>query len=284
MRLTVKPADLSEWERVVEAATHQSGEVHIVMVGKYVGLTDSYKSLSEALNHTGLHTGKKICIDYCDSEELNAENVASILGKYDGIIVPGGFGKRGIEGKILAIQFARENNIPYLGICLGMQTAVIEYARHKANMPGANSTEFDANTSYPVVALVTEWQEEDGTITNRDANSDKGGTMRLGSQPCQLAEGSVVRKLYNKSVINERHRHRYEVNSQFMEPLVAAGLRVSGRSLDNRLVEMVEIPGHRWFVGCQFHPEFTSTPRDGHPLFNGFIEAAINYQQERKSS
>jgi len=284
LHLNVKPADLSEWEKVVYAASHQSGEVHIVMVGKYVGLTDSYKSLSEALNHTGLYTGKKVCIDYLDSEELNSNNARELLGKYDGIVVPGGFGNRGIEGKILAIQFARENNIPYLGICLGMQTAVIEYARHKANMPGANSTEFDSATPYPVVALVTEWQEKDGTIAARDANSDMGGTMRLGSQACQLEEGSLARSLYGKAVIHERHRHRYEMNNQLIDKLVAMGLRISGRSVDGRLVEMVEIPEHRWFVGCQFHPEFTSTPRDGHPLFNGFVHAAIAYQQERKTS
>lgn len=273
MNLRTQPADLSEWERVVAAHTNPISTVTIGMVGKYTDLTDSYKSLSEALNHAGIETRIKVNIRYIDSESIERDGT-SILEGLNGILVPGGFGKRGIEGKILTAQFARENHIPYFGICLGMQVALIEYARNAANMPGANSTEFDGNTLYPVVALITEWQDDNGTIQQRTEETDKGGTMRLGGYRCQLKPHSLAHKLYNKPEIIERHRHRYEVNNQWIEKLEQAGLTISGRSADGNLVEMIEVSDHPWFLGCQFHPEFTSTPRYGHPLFTGFIEAA----------
>jgi CTP synthase len=243
------------------------------MVGKYMDLTESYKSLSEALIHAGVHTQTKVNIHYFDSEEIE-KNGADSLSKMSAVLVPGGFGIRGIEGKIKAVQFARENKIPFLGICLGLQVAVIEFARNMANMKGANSTEFDKNTEYPVIGLITEWQDENGNTQKRDSESHLGGTMRLGGQECELVKGSCSHKIYGADRVIERHRHRYEVNNKLIAKIEAAGLIVSGRSNDGSLVEMVEISDHPWFVACQFHPEFTSTPRDGHALFESFIKAA----------
>ena len=271
--LNCKPADLSEWKNVVSQLERPNNSVDIAMVGKYMDLTESYKSLSEALIHAGVHTQTKVNIHYFDSEEIE-KNGADSLSKMSAILVPGGFGIRGIEGKIKAVQFARENNIPFLGICLGLQVAIIEYARHMANMKGANSTEFDDKTNYPVIGLITEWQDENGNTQKRNSDSHLGGTMRLGGQECELIKGSNVQKIYGASKVIERHRHRYEVNNKLISKIEEAGLFVSGRSNDGSLVEMIEIPGHPWFVACQFHPEFTSTPRDGHPLFEGFIRAA----------
>lgn len=272
------PADLSDWEGVVQAHQNPQHQVKIAMVGKYVNLADSYKSLSEALIHAGIHTKSRVSIEYIDSEAVELHGV-DLLKNVDAILVPGGFGLRGIEGKVLAAQYAREHGIPYLGICLGMQIAIIEYARHKANMAKANSTEFDAKTPYPVIALVSEWLTSEGKIETRQHGDDLGGTMRLGGQPCRLKSGTLVHQLYGKDTIIERHRHRYEVNNHLIEALEKAGLVVSGTSIDNRLVEMIELPQHPWFVGCQFHPEFTSTPREGHPLFTGFIKAALATQK-----
>jgi CTP synthase len=266
-------ADLSEWKNVVSKLERPNHSVDIAMVGKYMDLTESYKSLSEALIHAGVHTQTKVNIHYFDSEEVE-KNGAESLSKMSAVLVPGGFGIRGIEGKIKAVQFARENKIPFLGICLGLQVAVIEYARHKANMKGANSTEFDENTAYPVIGLITEWQDENGDTQKRNTDSDLGGTMRLGGQECTLVQGSYSQKIYGSQKVTERHRHRYEVNNKLISQIEAAGLTVSGRSNDGSLVEMVEITDHPWFVACQFHPEFTSTPRDGHPLFESFINAA----------
>ncbi len=274
--LQVPPADLSEWDRVIRDMEHPEAEVTIAMVGKYVNLTESYKSLSEALIHAGIHTRTKVNIRYVDSEAI--EKGSEDLEGVDAILVPGGFGERGVEGKISAVQHARERGIPYLGICLGMQVAVIEYARHVAGLTGAHSTEFRKDTPHPVIALITEWTTEDGRIERRGEDSDLGGTMRLGAQKCRLAEGSLARKLYGQEIIEERHRHRYEFNNGYRERLSEAGLAIAGTSLDGELVEVVEIPEHPWFVACQFHPEFTSTPRDGHPLFSGFIEAARAYR------
>ena len=271
--LNCKPADLSEWKNVVSQLERPNHSVDIAMVGKYMDLTESYKSLSEALIHAGVHTQTKVNIHYFDSEEIE-KNGADSLSKMSAILVPGGFGIRGIEGKIKAVQFARENNIPFLGICLGLQVAIIEYARHMANMKGANSTEFDDKTNYPVIGLITEWQDENGNTQKRNSDSHLGGTMRLGGQECELIKGSNAQKIYGANKVIERHRHRYEVNNKFISKIEEAGLFVSGRSNDGSLVEMIEIPGHPWFVACQFHPEFTSTPRDGHPLFEGFIKAA----------
>ena len=271
--LNCKPADLSEWKNVVSQLERPNHSVDIAMVGKYMDLTESYKSLSEALIHAGVHTQTKVNIHYFDSEEIE-KNGADSLSKMSAVLVPGGFGIRGIEGKIIAVQFARENNIPFLGICLGLQVAVIEYARHMADMRGANSTEFDEKTNYPVIGLITEWQDENGYTQKRNSDSHLGGTMRLGGQECELIKGSNVQKIYGASKVIERHRHRYEVNNKLISKIEEAGLFVSGRSNDGSLVEMIEIPGHPWFVACQFHPEFTSTPRDGHPLFEGFIKAA----------
>lgn len=277
--ITAKPVDLHEWEKVVDAYRHPDSEVTIGMVGKYIDLADSYKSLSEALKHAGIQTRIRVNIEYIDSEELEKTGAQKLLANVDAILVPGGFGKRGVEGKILAAQYAREKKIPYLGICLGMQIAIIEYARHVANMPDANSTEFNADTTFPVVALVTEWTNQAGEREERSEKSDVGGTMRLGGQTCHLVSDSLVRKLYGKDVIVERHRHRYEVNNNLLPQIEKAGLVVSGRSNDN-LVELVELPTHPWFIGCQFHPEFTSTPRDGHPLFAAFIQAANTYAEK----
>lgn len=282
--LEAKPADFTEWERVVDAYRHPDTEITIGMVGKYVDLTESYKSLSEALRHAGIQTRTRVKIHYIDSEELERKGTDKLLAKLDAILVPGGFGKRGVEGKILAAQYAREHNVPYFGICLGMQIALIEYARHVANMPNANSTEFDPETPFPVVALVTEWVSHTGERELRNEKSDIGGTMRLGGQACLLEKDSLVRELYGKDVIIERHRHRYEVNNNLLPIIEKAGLKVSGRSKQDNLVELMELPNHPWFIGCQFHPEFTSTPRDGHPLFIHFVLAAKKYHEEKKGA
>jgi CTP synthase len=266
-------ANLSEWDKVVEDLSNPEQSVDIAMVGKYMDLTESYKSLSEALIHAGIHTRTKVNIHYFDSEEIE-KNGPGELSEMSAILVPGGFGNRGIEGKILTVKYARENKIPYLGICLGMQVAVIEYARNKAGMADANSTEFNSDTKYPVVGLITEWKDESGNLETRDKNSNLGGTMRLGGQECKLVEKSNAREIYGQASIVERHRHRYEVNDLLINKIEKAGLKVSGRSADGNLIEMVELDDHPWFVACQFHPEFTSTPRDGHPLFESFIKAA----------
>jgi CTP synthase len=270
--LDVPPADLREWKAIVEAKQNPNGEVNIAMVGKYVDLRDSYISLSEALLHGGIHTHTRVNIRYVEAQDIERDGVAC-LADVDGIVVPGGFGDRGIEGKIEAVRFARENGIPYLGICLGMQVAVIEAARHLAGLEGAMSTEFDRGTPHPVVGLITEWQTSSGAIEERSESSELGGTMRLGAQAVHLAKGSLAASVYGHREIRERHRHRYEVNNHYRATLEKAGLRFSGLSVDD-LVEMVEIPAHPWFLASQFHPEFTSNPRDGHPLFAGFIRAA----------
>ncbi len=270
-------ADLSVWKTLVDALEHPQHEVDVAFVGKYVDLTESYKSLTESLVHAGIHCRSKVNINYIDSEDLE-KNGPGVLAKMDAILVPGGFGRRGTEGKIAAIRYARENKVPYLGICLGMQLAVIEYARDVSGLTGAHSTEFDADTPHPVIALITEWLDREGRIETRDANSDLGGTMRLGGQKCKLAFGSLARRVYGSDVITERHRHRYEVNDAYLPRLEQAGLRVSGTSAEGKtLCEMVELPEseHPWFVGCQFHPEFTSNPRTGHPLFIAYVKAAL---------
>jgi CTP synthase len=279
LRLDVPPADLSEWQAVVDGLDTVEGEVDIAMVGKYVDLTESYKSLNEALIHAGIKTARQVNIHYIDSEVLETEGTDSLRGM-DAILVPGGFGERGVEGKVAAARFARENRIPYLGICLGMQVAVIEYARNVAKLEGAHSTEFDRSTPYPVIALITEWRNADGSVEQRGDASDLGGTMRLGAQQCRLAKGTIARRLYGKDVISERHRHRYEFNNGYRQDLEDAGMKVAGTSIDGRLVEMIEVPSHPWFVACQFHPEFTSTPRYGHPLFQGFVEAATAHRNK----
>ncbi len=278
--IDAKPADLSQWEKVYENLSNPEGEVNIAMVGKYMELTEAYKSLSESLIHAGIHTRTKVNVHYVDSEQVEQQGTDCIKDM-DAILVPGGFGERGVEGMIETARFARENNIPYLGICLGMQVAVIEYARHKAGLPGAYSTEFDVHTKDPVIGLITEWQKADGTVEQRDQDSDLGGTMRLGGYSCQLKAGSLAHKIYGADEIVERHRHRYEFNNNYMESLEKAGLVFSGMSKDQSLAEMIEIPEHQWFVACQFHPEFTSTPRHGHPLFEGFISAAKQNKKQR---
>jgi CTP synthase len=268
-----KKTDLSDWDEVIDKLESPNSTVDIAMVGKYMDLTESYKSLSEALIHASVHTQTKVNIHYFDSEDIE-KNGTDCLSEMSAILVPGGFGTRGVEGKISTVRFARENSIPYLGICLGLQVAVIEFARNMANMEKANSTEFNSETPYPVVGLITEWQGEDGVLQTRSEESDLGGTMRLGGQECAIVKGTLSRKVYGKSVIIERHRHRYEVNNKLIGQISEAGLLVSGKSTDGSLVEMVEIADHPWFVACQFHPEFTSSPRDGHPLFESFIKAA----------
>ena len=270
--LEANPADLSVWQQIETAIANLDAEITIAMVGKYVDLTDAYKSLNEALYHAGIRSGNKVNIRYVDSEDL-AQQGTALLADVDGIIVPGGFGNRGIEGKILAVQYARENRIPYLGICLGMQIAVVEYARHVLGLAGAGSTEWDDKVADPVVALVTEWVNERGETEQRDVHTDLGGTMRLGALPARLKSGSQIARIYGAEIINERHRHRYEVNSHYEKRLEDAGLVISGRSEDNGLVEVIELPDHPWFIACQSHPEFTSTPRKGHPLFESFIRA-----------
>lgn len=267
-------ADLSEWDRVIDGDLNPQREVTIAMVGKYMELIDAYKSLNEALHHAGIGSHTKVKIKYIDSETIEQEGL-DVLNGVDGILVPGGFGNRGVEGKIATVRHARENKIPYLGICLGMQVAVIEFARNVAGLTGANSTEFDKQSPHPVIALITEWTDADGNTELRDETADIGGTMRLGGQECRLVEGSNAKQTYGSDLIFERHRHRYEVNNNYVEQLQQAGLRVGGWSADDSLVEVVELPDHPWFIACQFHPEFTSTPRDGHPLFTGFINAAI---------
>lgn len=278
LRIDAKPADLSEWQAVIEAMQNPTGEVTIAMVGKYVDLTEAYKSLSEALIHAGAHNRTKVKIVYIDSEEIEKQGTAQLEGM-DAILVPGGFGERGVEGKIATVRYARENNTPYLGICLGMQVAVIEYARHMAGLDGAHSTEFKPDSPHPVIGLITEWKNADGSVETRSEESDLGGTMRLGGQLCHLAEGTRVHDLYSKDQIVERHRHRYEFNNNYRDQLSGAGLVFSGLSEDKSLVEVVELPDHPWFVACQFHPEFTSTPRDGHPLFSGFVAAARQHKE-----
>ncbi|MDB5810383.1 MAG: pyrG [Betaproteobacteria bacterium] len=279
LELTPPAANLVVWDKLVYALEHPTKSVSIALVGKYVDLTESYKSLSESLIHAGIHTGAKINIHYIDSESIEQNGTGS-LANMDAILVPGGFGKRGVEGKIKAIRYARENKLPYLGICLGMQLAVIEFARNVVGLEGAHSTEFDADTPHPVIALITEWQERDGRVEHRNATSDLGGTMRLGGQECLLKADSKVRDVYGSERIVERHRHRYEVNNHYLPRIEAGGMRVSGLSVKEQLCEMIELPSdgkhaHPWFIGCQFHPEFTSTPRAGHPLFNAFIRAAL---------
>ena len=276
--MNLPTADLSEWNNVVDALDNPVSGVNIAMVGKYMDLADSYKSLSEALAHAGVQTRTQVNIIYVDSEEIENEGV-DCLHEMDAILVPGGFGNRGIDGKIAAVRYARENGVPYLGICLGMQVAVIEIARHLAGLENANSTEFDKETEYPVIGLITEWQDATGRIEQRNEDSDLGGTMRLGGQDCQLLNGSLAKEMYQADKITERHRHRYEFNNKYQEQLEATGMRISDRSVDGELVEMVEIADHPWFVACQFHPEFTSTPRDGHPLFTGFIKAAGKHKE-----
>ena len=276
--LDLPQANLTEWHNVVDAIDNSDNEVNIAMVGKYIGLADSYKSLSEALIHAGIKTRTKINIVYIDSEEIE-KNGSECLQNVDAILVPGGFGNRGIEGKISTVKYARENRLPYLGICLGMQVAVIEIARNLAGLKNSDSTEFNKNTDHPVIALITEWQDANGTQEKRSKGSDLGGTMRLGGQDCKLIEGSLVRELYKSDSVVERHRHRYEFNNKYKEKLESAGMSIAGYSVDEELVEIIEIPKHPWFVGCQFHPEFTSTPRDGHPLFTSFIEAALKYKE-----
>ncbi len=273
--LHVRSADLSEWDKVVYEIKNPKYEVTIAIVGKYVTLTEAYKSLNEALFHAGIHNHAKVDIKFIDAEEIDNSNVKETIGDVDGILVPGGFGARGIEGKIKAVQYARENNIPFLGICLGMQVAVIEFARNMLGLKDANSTEFKPETTDILIGLITEWENAQGAKEKRSQNSDLGGTMRLGAQLSHLKEGTLVRKIYNKESILERHRHRYEVNNHYVGALEQAGLVVSGKSQDHKLVEVIEIPSHQWFIACQFHPEFTSTPRDGHPLFEGFVKACL---------
>ena len=281
LHLDVPPANLSEWEGVVDGLFNTQHEVNIAMVGKYVDLTESYKSLNESLIHAGIQTAAKVNIHYFDSEDFENGDLSK-LSNMDAILVPGGFGNRGVEGKIAAVRYAREEKIPYLGICLGMQVAVIEYARDIVGLNDAHSTEFNKDTSAPVIALITEWLESDGSVVQRDERSDLGGTMRLGGQECLLADGSLAKKLYGKERIVERHRHRYEFNNQYGELLQEKGLRITGTSADGTLAEIVELPDHPWFLACQFHPEFTSTPRYGHPLFKGFVQAAIEQHQRRE--
>ena len=276
-------ADLSAWRKIIDQLEHPEQELDIALVGKYVHLTDSYKSLSEALIHAGIHTRSRLNIHYIDSETIESDGIGR-LATMDAILVPGGFGKRGIEGKIAAIRHARENRIPYLGICLGMQCAVVEYARNVAGLTGAHSTEFERSTPHPVIALITEWQDEQGLVQRRSEQSDLGGTMRLGGQKCAVEAGSLAREIYGQDQIVERHRHRYEVNSTYLAQLTAAGMRFSGMSLNEHLAEMVELPDHPWFVGVQFHPEFTSTPRGGHPLFRAFVMAGLKYRFRAKRS
>ncbi|WP_426417358.1 CTP synthase [Aestuariirhabdus sp. LZHN29] len=280
--LECNEADLSEWDAVLDAELNPEHEVTVAMVGKYMELLDAYKSLIEAMKHAGLKARTKVKLKYIDSEQIEQEGLGLLEGA-DAILVPGGFGHRGVEGKILAARYARENKVPYLGICLGMQVAVVEYARHMAGLDGANSTEFGQNLDHPVIGLITEWTTSSGDVEQRAKDSDLGGTMRLGSQQCNLTSGSRSYEAYGSNVIAERHRHRYEVNNNYVKQLEAAGLMIAGRSADNSLVEIVEVPDHPWYVACQFHPEFTSTPRDGHPLFTGFVKAALAQQKDAQA-
>ncbi|MGC9456913.1 MAG: CTP synthase [Halothiobacillaceae bacterium] len=277
LRINARPADLSEWDRVVEAQTKPDRMVDVAMVGKYVDLADAYKSLNEALLHAGIQTRTRVNIHHVDSEDIERDGVAG-LEKMDAILVPGGFGERGVAGKIEAVRYARESGRPFLGICLGMQLAVIEYARHVAGLEGANSTEFRKDAPHPVIGLITEWRADTGEVLQRDEGTDLGGTMRLGAQRCVLEEGSMIAGIYGSQEIRERHRHRYEFNNTYLETLQAAGMAFPGWSAENRLVETVELPDHPWFLACQFHPEFRSTPRDGHPLFTAFVRAALKHR------
>ena len=283
LRLNTPPAKLERWDELVYETEHPQQEVRIAMVGKYVDLSDSYKSLNEAIRHAGMKNHAKVVIEYIDSETISPDNVSQ-LAKFDGILVPGGFGKRGVEGKICAARFARENKVPYLGICLGMQVATIEFARHVAGMPDANSTEFEPACTFPVIALINEWKDADGTIKTRNENSDLGGTMRLGAQSSDVAKGTLAHEIYG-SVVTERHRHRYEANVNYLDALRKAGLVISALTQREQLTEIIELPNsvHPWFVGVQFHPEFKSTPWDGHPLFNAYIKAALDQQSTGKT-
>ena len=274
LNIECPPADLGEWRRIVDAQLHPDREVRIAIVGKYLDLLDAYKSLIEAIVHAGIRTRTRVEIKYLDAEDLEREGTG-VLDDVSAILVPGGFGRRGFEGKILAVQYAREHQVPYLGICYGLHAAVIEYARHVAGLENAHSTEIEPRTPHPVIGLITEWTDREGQLEQRTGQDDLGGTMRLGEQVCVLKDGTLARRAYGQHEIRERHRHRYEVNDGYVSRLEASGLVVSGRSADGELVEMIELSDHPWFVACQFHPEFTSSPRDGHPLFTGFIEAAL---------
>ena len=275
LKIKAKQPNLNDWKRVVKAKLMPEKEVNVSFVGKYTELKDSYKSINEALEHAGIKNKAKVNINFVEAENISSKNIKKTLKNADAVLVPGGFGERGIEGMILACKYARENNIPYLGICLGMQVAIIEYARNVLNLKGANSTEFDQNTKYPVIGLITEWNDISGKKEKRDKNSDLGGTMRLGGQLCKLKKGSNSLRMYKNSEIIERHRHRYEVNPKYKDDMIKKGLDVVGTSIDGKLVEMIEIPKHKWFLACQFHPEFTSNPRDGHPIFNSYIKSTL---------
>ena len=275
LKIKAKQPNLNDWKRVVKAKLMPEKEVNVSFVGKYTELKDSYKSINEALEHAGIKNKAKVNINFVEAENISSKNIKKTLKNADAVLVPGGFGERGIEGMILACKYARENNIPYLGICLGMQVAIIEYARNVLNLKGANSTEFDQNTKHPVIGLITEWNDISGKKEKRDKNSDLGGTMRLGGQLCKLKKGSNSLRMYKNSEIIERHRHRYEVNPKYKDDMIKKGLDVVGTSIDGKLVEMIEIPKHKWFLACQFHPEFTSNPRDGHPIFNSYIKRTL---------
>ena len=275
LKIKAKQPNLNDWKRVVKAKLMPEKEVNVSFVGKYTELKDSYKSINEALEHAGIKNKAKVNINFVEAENISSKNIKKTLKNADAVLVPGGFGERGIEGMILACKYARENNIPYLGICLGMQVAIIEYARNVLNLKGANSTEFDQNTKHPVIGLITEWNDISGKKEKRDKNSDLGGTMRLGGQLCKLKKGSNSLRMYKNSEIIERHRHRYEVNPKYKDDMIKKGLDVVGTSIDGKLVEMFEIPKHKWFLACQFHPEFTSNPRDGHPIFNSYIKSTL---------
>jgi CTP synthase len=285
LQLLTRTADLKRWDKLVHELENPRGEVVVGMCGKYTELSDSYKSLNEALRHAGIRNHVRVRIEYIDSETLHPEDVAAQLARCDAVLVPGGFGKRGIEGKVCAAQYARENAVPYLGICLGMQVATIEYARHMAGLAGANSTEFEPETQHPVIALIDEWLDRDGTVQKRDAKSDLGGTMRLGAQSADVRPGTLAHEIYGP-VVTERHRHRYEANDRYLARLQQAGLVISAITQREKLTEIVELPRdvHPWFVGVQFHPEFKSTPWDGHPLFNSYIAAALAVQKQRRTN
>ena len=275
LKIKAKQPNLNDWKRVVKAKLMPEKEVNVSFVGKYTELKDSYISINEALEHAGIKNKAKVNINFVEAENISSKNIKKTLKNADAVLVPGGFGERGIEGMILACKYARENNIPYLGICLGMQVAIIEYARNVLKLKGANSTEFDQNTKHPVIGLITEWNDISGKKEKRDKNSDLGGTMRLGGQLCKLKKGSNSLRMYKNSEIIERHRHRYEVNPKYKDDMIKKGLDVVGTSIDGKLVEMIEIPKHKWFLACQFHPEFTSNPRDGHPIFNSYIKSTL---------
>ena len=275
LKIKTKKPNLNDWKRVIKAKLHPVKEVNVSFVGKYTELKDSYKSINEALEHAGIQNKAKVNINFVEAEKITPKNVKRILKQSDAVLVPGGFGERGVEGMITACKYARENNVPYLGICLGMQVAIIEYARHVLKLKSANSTEFDIETPFPVIGLITEWSDISGKKEKRNINSDLGGTMRLGGQVCELKKGSNSFKMYKNSKIIERHRHRYEVNPKFKDKMIDMGLDVVGTSIDGKLVEMIEIPKHKWFLACQFHPEFTSNPRDGHPIFNSYIKSTL---------